>query len=233
MKFGETSVGSVDALVNTTQIMRDAKRDWDRVVIVISAMSGVTNLLLDSAASASQGMVDSLLDAESTLRGKHFSAADALIKDEKLRKGTKVEIDVLIFSLVNLCMTIAVLGEASPRALDAMASLGEKMSVRLQIAVVNDAGINAEAIMSSGFVVTNEHYQNAHPDFKVTTEKTRAVLNPLMDEGIIPIQLALSTQLRKGSSPRSAAVAATIPPPSSPPSSLPTMCGSGRMWTGL
>lgn len=120
MKFGETSVGSVDALVNTTQIMRDAKRDWDRVVIVISAMSGVTNLLLDSAASASQGMVDSLLDAESTLRGKHFSAADALIKDEKLRKGTKVEIDALIFSLVNLCMTIAVLGEASPRALDAI-----------------------------------------------------------------------------------------------------------------
>ena len=81
MKFGGTSVGSVDALINATQIIRDAKKDWARVVVVTSAMSGVTNLLLDSAASASHGKVDSLPQAESTLREKHFAAADALIKD--------------------------------------------------------------------------------------------------------------------------------------------------------
>ncbi len=210
----------MDALVNTTQIIRDAKRDWDRVVVVTSVMSGVTNLLLDSAASASQGMVDSLPDAESTLRGKHFFAADALIKDEKLREGTKVEIDVLIFALVNLCKAIAVLGEASPRALDAVASLGERMSVRLLVAVVNDAGIKAEAIMSSEFVVTNEHYQNAHPDFKVTTEKTRAILNPLMDESIIPITTGfigatpegVITTLGRGGSDYSAAIIASVLP---------------------
>ena len=78
MKFGGTSVGSVDALKNATQIIRDAKKDWERVVVVTSAMSGVTNLLLDSAASASHGQVDSLPAAESTLREKHFAAADAL-----------------------------------------------------------------------------------------------------------------------------------------------------------
>ncbi len=187
MKFGGTSVGSVDALVNATQIIRDAKKDWDRIVVVTSAMSGVTNLLLDSAASASQGTVDSLSETESTLRQKHFSAADALIKDENLREATKAEIDALILLLVNLCRAIAVLGEASPRALDAVASLGERMSVRLLGAIVNDAGIKAHAIESSEFVVTNEHFQHAHPDFKVTAEKTRAALNPLMDKGIIPI----------------------------------------------
>ena len=125
MKFGGTSVGSVDALISATQIIRDAKKDWDRVIVVTSAMSGVTNLLLDSAVSASHGMVDSLPDAETTLRGKHFSAADALINDGRLREKTKEEIDALIKSLVNLCKAIAVLGEASPRALDAVASLEE------------------------------------------------------------------------------------------------------------
>ena len=220
MKFGGTSVGSVNALVNATRIIRDAKKDWARVVVVTSAMSGVTNLLLDSAASASQGMVDSLPDAESALRQKHFSAADALIKDKELREATKAEIDTLILSLVNLCKAIAVLGEASPRAMDAVASLGERMSLRLLGAVVHDAGIKAKAIESSEFIITNAHFQNAHPDFKVTTEKTRAILNPLVDEGIVPMTTGfigatpegVITTLGRGGSDYTAAIIASVLP---------------------
>ena len=220
MKFGGTSVGSVDALMNATQIIRDAKQDWARVVVVTSAMSGVTNLLLDSAASASHGKVDSLPQAESTLREKHFAAADALIKDEKLRDQTKAEINALILSLVDLCKAIAVLGEASPRAMDAVASLGERMSLRLLAAVVNDAGNKAQAIEASEFIVTNAHFQNAHPDFKVTTEKTRGKLNPLMDEGIIPITTGfigatpdgVITTLGRGGSDYSAAIIGSVLP---------------------
>ena len=220
MKFGGTSVGSVDALINATQIIRDAKKDWARVVVVTSAMSGVTNLLLDSAASASHGKVDSLPQAESTLREKHFAAADALIKDEKLRDQTKAEINALILSLVDLCKAIAVLGEASPRAMDAVASLGERMSLRLLAAVVNDAEIKAKAIEASEFIVTNAHFQNAHPDFKVTTEKTRGKLNPLMDEGIIPITTGfigatpdgIITTLGRGGSDYSAAIIGSVLP---------------------
>ncbi|MEP7135957.1 MAG: aspartate kinase [Chloroflexota bacterium] len=220
MKFGGTSVGSADALINAAQIIRDAKQDWARVVVVTSAMSGVTNLLLDSAASASHGKVDSLPAAESTLREKHFSAADALIKDEQLREAAKAEINALILSLVDLCRAIAVLGEASPRALDAVASLGERMSLRLLAAVVNAAGIKAQAIESSEFIITNSHFQNAHPDFKVTTEKTRGKLNPLMDAGIIPITTGfigatpegVITTLGRGGSDYSAAIIGSVLP---------------------
>ncbi len=220
MKFGGTSVGSVDALISATQIIRDAKRDWARVVVVTSAMSGVTNLLLDSAASASHGKVDPLREAESTLREKHFSAADALIKDESLREKARTEINALILSFVDLCKAIAVLGEASPRALDAVASLGERMSLRLLAAVVASAGIKARAVESAEFVVTNAHFQNAHPDFKVTTEKTRGILNPIMDEGIIPITTGfigatpegVTTTLGRGGSDYSAAIIASVLP---------------------
>ena len=220
MKFGGTSVGSVDALKSATQIIQDAKRDWDRVVVVTSAMSGVTNLLLDSAASALQGTVVLLAETESTLREKHFSVADELIMDERLREETKAQINALILTLVNLCKAIAVLGEASPRALDAVASLGERMSVRLLAAIVNDAGIKAKAIESSEFVITNAHFQNAHPDFKATTEKTRGVLNPLMDEGNIPITTGfigatprrVITTLGRGGSDYSAAIIASVLP---------------------
>jgi len=220
MKFGGTSVGSVEALVSATQIIKDAKKDWARLVIVTSAMSGVTNLLLKSATLAAQGKVDSLPDAESTLREKHFAAADALIRDEKLREETKAEINALILSLVDLCKAIAVLGEASPRALDAVASLGERMNVRLLAAMVKDAGIKAEAIESTGFVITNSHFQNAHPDFKATTERTRGLLNPLMDKGIIPVTTGfigatpegVITTLGRGGSDYSAAIIGSVLP---------------------
>src|SRR5215216_7840393 len=181
MKFGGTSVGSVEALTKATQIIKDARDEYTRVVVIASAMSGVTDLLLQSASLAVQGNIDSLLNAESILREKHFSAADALITDKKLCEAAKGEINCLIQLLVDLCRAIAVLGEGSPRALDAVASLGERMSIRLLAAIANDEGIKTQAIESTEFIVTNSHFQNAHPDFKTTNKKTRECLNPLMD----------------------------------------------------
>jgi len=220
MKFGGTSVGSADALMSATQIIQDAQKDWSRVVVVTSAMSGVTNLLLDSATLAAQGKVDTLSSAESSLREKHSVAADTLIKDEELCAQTKAEINILILSFVDLCKAIAVLGEASPRALDAVASLGERMSLKLLAAIVNDAGIKAQAVESSEFIITNSHYQNAHPDLKITTEKTRDILNPLMDEGFIPITTGfigatpegVITTLGRGGSDYSAAIIGSVLP---------------------
>lgn len=220
MKFGGTSVGSADALVKATQIIRDAKKDWPRLVVVTSAMSGVTNLLLDSAAFAAKGKLDSLPSAESALREKHFAAADRLIEDEKLREETKAEINVLVLSLIDLCKAIAVLGEASPRALDSIASLGERMSVRLLAAVINDAGVSAKGIESTEFVITNEHYQSAHPDFKATKQKTRALLNPLLDQNIVPVTTGFIgatpegaiTTLGRGGSDYSAAIIGSVLP---------------------
>lgn len=220
MKFGGTSVGSAEALTQATQIIKDASEQYPRLVVVTSAMSGVTDLLLKSASLAAQGNIETLPQAESTLREKHFSAVDALVKSGQLCEDTKVEIDALIQSFVDLCKAIAVLGEASPRAMDAVGSLGERMSVRLLAAVAQDAGVKAKGMETTEFIVTNAHYQNAHPDFNITEEKTRAVLNPLMDEGIVPIVTGFIgatpeggiTTLGRGGSDYTAAIIGSVLP---------------------
>ena len=220
MKFGGTSVGSAEALTQATQIIQDASEQYPRVVVVTSAMSSVTDLLLKSASLAAQGNIDSLPETEALLREKHFSAVDALIKSGQLCEETKVEIDALIQSLVDLCKAIAILGEASPRAFDAVASLGERMSVRLLAAVAQAAGIQAKAVETTEFIVTNAHFQNAHPDFQVTAEKTKAVLNPLLDEGTIPIVTGfigatpegIITTLGRGGSDYTAAIIGSVLP---------------------
>lgn len=223
MKFGGTSVGSVDALRRAVQIIQDAHNEYPRLVVITSAMSGVTDLLLKSASLGVDGATDwasQLADAESWLREKHFSAVEALVGEESRCAETKEEINALILSLVDFCKAIAVLGEASPRALDAVASLGERMSVRLLAAVAYGSGLPVKAIESTEFIITNAHYQNAHPDFKITKEKTRAVLNPLLDAGFIPITTGfigvtpegMITTLGRGGSDYTAAIVGSVLP---------------------
>ncbi len=220
MKFGGTSVGSIKALINVMEIIREARAEWPRVIVVTSAMSGVTNLLLESASRAAQGNTESLSDAETTLREKHFVVIDELVRNGTLSKKTRNEINTLIFSFVDLCKAMAVLGEASPRALDAVASLGERMSVRVLAAIVENTGINAKAVESTEFIITNDHFQNAHPDLKATTEQTRHLLNPLLDEGVVPVTTGfigatpggVITTLGRGGSDYSAAIIGAVLP---------------------
>jgi aspartate kinase len=220
MKFGGTSVGSAGALTSAIQIIRDAQKDWSRIVVVTSAMAGVTNLLLDSARLPTDQIVGSVSKAESILREKHFSVAEALIKNTSLLEETKKEINALIQVFVNLCNAIQVLGEASPRALDAVASLGERMSLRLLTAVINEAGIKAKGIDATEFIVTNSNFQNAHPDFLITKEKTQALLNPLLDEGNVVVTTGFIganaegtvTTLGRGGSDYSAAIIGSVLP---------------------
>ena len=94
------------------------------------------------------------------------------------------------------------------------------MCVRLLGAVLESAGVNAKAIESTEFIVTNAHFQHAHPDFKATTEKTRALLNPLMDKGIVPVTTGFIgatpegtiTTLGRGGSDYSAAIIGSVLP---------------------
>lgn len=220
MKFGGTSVGSAEVLGQVAQIVETAKADWQNVAIVTSAMSGVTNLLLDSANKASRGDTHGLEAAARTLEDKHFNAANALVPDQTTRDLLRRDIGQLIASFTDLCRAIAVLGEASPRALDAVASLGERMSVRLLAAVVTAAGIPADFVESNELVITDRHFQNAHPDFAVTQQKTRQKLEPLFADGIVPVITGFIgatpegaiTTLGRGGSDYSAAIFAAVLP---------------------
>ena len=187
MKFGGSSVGSADAMAQTVGIIKSAKSEWKHVVVVTSALSGVTNRLLKGASKSSQGDMHSIYQAESEIRAIHDKIADELISDQAQRKQVKQEISHLISDFINLCQAIAVLGEATPRAIDAVASLGERMSVRLLAAALENQGVAAQVVESTQLIVTDNCFQNAHPDFKATGKITMQVLQPVFNSGKVPI----------------------------------------------
>lgn len=220
MKFGGTSVGSADAMAQVVEIALQARKSWSKVILVTSALSGVTNLLLDSASQAVDGDTQTYTQAVFTLRQKHFEIADQLITNLARRDQVKQEINHLISEFSNLCHAISVLGEASPRALDAVAALGERMSVRLLAAATESAGQPAQFVEASQLIVTDRQFQSAHPIMEASREKMRAVLNPILDEGAIAVvtgfmaatEDGIITTLGRGGSDYSAALVGALLP---------------------
>ncbi|MBN1303628.1 MAG: aspartate kinase [Anaerolineales bacterium] len=220
MKFGGTSVGSPEAITNAIKIIQDTLTDWPRLAVVISAMSGVTNLLLDGANRATQGEQEHISETEETLLEKHGSIAETVISNKTKRQQIMGEISDLVDVFGSTCRAIAVLGEATPRAMDTIASLGERMSVRLFSAALESAGTPSCFVEATKLIETDHQYQAAHPDFESTTKKTRAVLHPILAQGQVPIVTGfigaapdgVITTLGRGGSDYSAAIIGAVLP---------------------
>ncbi len=190
MKFGGTSVGSEAAMRQAAQIIAGARQDWPRLVVVTSALSGVTDLLIKSAARAARGAGgdrEAWVQAAAQLHQRHHELVQALVTDPERRERVSQEVDDLLADFSNLCHAIAVLGEATPRALDAVASLGERLSAPILAAAACEIGVPAAAVEATHLVVTDEAFQNALPDMPVTTARVQAELEPLLARKAVPI----------------------------------------------
>ena len=132
--------------------------------------------------------------------------------DDASTAGTAIERLIDEFEL--LCHSVHVLGEASPRALDAISSLGERMSVRLVAAALRERGISAAALDSTEFVITTPHFGIAVPLQPQTRERTRERLLPLLADGVVPVvtgfigatEAGATTTLGRGGSDYSGAI---------------------------
>lgn len=187
MKFGGTSVGSAAAIKAVAEITASQRADWDRVALVVSAMSGVTDMLIRGATTAAGGDQQTFRELERALREKHAAALAELVPSAEECTTVGDQVAQLIDEFAVLCHSVAVLGEASPRAQDAISSLGERMSARIVAATLRAHGIPAEALDATEFVVTTPHFGDARPIQDLTRERTRERLLPLLDRGIVPV----------------------------------------------
>jgi aspartate kinase len=197
MKFGGTSVGSAEAIRSTAEIIRATYVDWPRLVVVVSAMSGVTDMLLDAARLAVSGDRDALQAIVDQVKAKHFAALDALLSHNG-HPQARAAIQTYLFEFETLCQAVSVIGEASARALDAITSLGERMSAQIVVAYLGSIGLQAQSIEATQLIVTDEHYQSANPMMDATSIKAQANLNPLLDSGAIPVVTGFIGATAKG-----------------------------------
>jgi aspartate kinase len=191
MKFGGTSIGSADAIRETAELIQRAQTDWERIVVVASAMGSaplkVTDWLLTGARSAVSGDDQTYRKVADQLRQIHFEVIDDLLAPEEERQQILAENGRFVERFVDLCRAVLVLGELTPRALDAIGSMGEQMSVRILSAYLRQLGLQAQAFDASELIVTDDAFQAASPLLNRTQVLAQAKLGPFLDQGGIPI----------------------------------------------
>lgn len=160
MKFGGTSVESAAAIERLKSIVQS--RLPERPIVVVSAMGKTTNRLLEAAGLAVAGKRSEALDKIEALRAYHHAEADGY--------GAAAVIDEHFQELTELVRGLAILGELTPRSIDAISSFGERISSRVVALALGATHIDSRAV-----IVTDERHTQAAPLYPETNERLAAV----------------------------------------------------------
>jgi bifunctional aspartokinase / homoserine dehydrogenase 1 len=185
MKFGGTSVGSAERIRAAADLIA-AERRKRPVAVVISAMSKITDLLLDTMRHAEAGDRAGLEANLSALRSRHAQACGELLPEGR-REAMQARLDELIGEFERLVNGMAMLGERPPRSVDEAVATGERLSALLLAERLTASGTPAVAVNAWDVVVTDAVFGNASPLMEPTREKSLACLVPLLEKGIIPV----------------------------------------------
>ena len=187
LKFGGTSVGDADAIAQTIAVIIQTKTKDPHTGVVTSAVSGVTDILVQSARAAEQGQRQPFLDARETLYEKHMTAAQALLTNQKELADYEQHLTEKLQLFVRLCSAVNVLGELTARGLDVISGLGERLSAPLLAAALREHGCQASWVDAAEVVVTDNQFGEAAPLLVPTCARVQSHLRPMMMAGVTPV----------------------------------------------
>ncbi len=185
MKFGGTSMGSAERMRVAAQICTEQRKQRP-VVTVVSAMSGVTDLLLNTLRHAEAGDEAGITANLEKLTGRHLNTCDELLNGAT-RESAITGIHGLIGDFARITNGVRMLGERPPRSVDEAIAMGERLSALIFSEYLESSGASAEAVNGASVIVTDAVFGNATPIMEETRKKADQVLRPLLDRGVIPI----------------------------------------------
>jgi aspartate kinase len=184
MKFGGTSVEDAAAIERVEGIVRGRLRH--RPVVVVSAMSRVTDQLQTMARAASVGDLDSALSLLHSMRERHEAAASYLLPPAQY-EGIRPTLAAQFDQLDKLLRGIAAVEELSLRTTDYVLSFGELLSSAIVSAGFSAHGIASTLVDSRECIVTDAQHTHAVPQFDETNKRLQVRLQPLLDDGRVPV----------------------------------------------
>lgn len=187
MKFGGTSVGSAAAVQRSAGLAVQAQRQSGGVIVVVSALSGVTNLLLKAvqAAQARSWQVVTRLVGEFSAR--HLN----LLASLRLPRAAENELCCLIAAqthqLTAICADVHTAGQLTGEQQDAAAALGELSSAPLFAAQLTALGVRAVSVDARRLLITDDKHTQANVLEDETGRRVRRRLLPLVAGEVVPV----------------------------------------------
>ncbi len=175
MKFGGTSVANFEAITRTIFII-GGKLD-QKPVVVVSALSKVTDLLYRISDAAAAGNETETKDLLSQLRQRHVDLAAELLSQSVLKDEAVANVNSICDSLDSIAMAVCSLGEFSDRNKAIIISKGEYLSSTIIAHAMNSKGIRTRWIDARDMMVTNKSYLKAEPDMSAIAERVPGVVS--------------------------------------------------------
>ena len=212
LKFGGTSVANAENINKVVAIVKQTLKK-EKAVVIVSALGGVTDLLLDAAALAADGK-EEYKEKLSVVEQRHLDAVKQLIpvaQQSHLLSLVKQSCN----EIEDLCNGIFLLGELTARSKDRISSYGEWLSSQIISAKFEADGIKNTWKDSRELISTNSVFSAAEVDFDATNKKLNAFFSPQTDSlFILPGFIAsdkngITTTLGRGGSDYTAAILAS------------------------
>lgn len=189
MKFGGSAIGTVAALTQVLSIILHEVNHRDRLIIVASALDGVTDMLLEAAHLAQVSNQRGYRRIVATIRIRHLALARQLPLGTQERKALNADIDRLVFEMLDECQSVANTPSESlsPEISDRIIGAGEKLSARIIAALLRNNKLLGVAFDGADVIVTNDIHGNASPLLEATRQRIEDNLNPMIERKIIPV----------------------------------------------
>jgi len=201
LKFGGTSVGSGERIRQVAKIITKTLHNAEEAfpVVVVSAMSGITDQLLRIARHICLGEYDEGEQEYEALRQKHFEAATKIVRHAEHLPQLHHALEGALTSLSHdiVCLREAVeAGQEAWLRTAAVASWGERLSILLVAAAVNDYGVAAEPVRQEVIITRHPQADSSQPFGVVVgadplVEETRvnahSLIHPIVERGVVPI----------------------------------------------
>jgi aspartate kinase len=182
MKFGGSSVESAAAIERVAGIVK--AHESRRPVVVVSAMGKTTNKLLAIASAAIAGKRDEYIRQLHDMRDYHSREA-RLVVPLANRAELDRTLDEHFQELTELVKGLAVLGELTPRSIDAISSYGERISSYIVTLAFRHFGMQAEHVDSRDVIVTDKRHTHAAPQFPETYARLAATVKPMAEKSVV------------------------------------------------
>jgi aspartate kinase len=156
------------------------------VAIVVSAMSKVTDLLLDTMRHAEGGDRAGMEANLAALRSRHADAARQLLPEAR-HAAVLAQVNEILGEFERIVNGMAMLNERPPRSVDEAVASGERLTALLMAEYLSSSGTPAAAVNASSVVVTDAMFGNASPLMEPTRAKAAEVLTPMLEKGILPV----------------------------------------------
>jgi aspartate kinase len=212
MKFGGTSVEDVRAFERVSRIVR--ARVGEPVVVVVSAMSRMTDALLRGVQLAAGGQPDAALSVLEEHFARHREVARELLS-ENARALFDATIESARGEIVEVLHEVTAHETVRLLLQDVVVSYGERLSATLLAAVLCEGGLAARCVDARRLIMTNDEHGCAAPLFEETERRTRAALDPLVAASEVAVvggfigssvKTGMTTTLGRGGSDYTAAI---------------------------